>query len=75
MANASKKHIGPGAKGKQDGSGAETELPKDMVDENEILSNRDKSRHPESRGLDSKYVQTEQRQDTPENQQPKRDNS
>lgn len=34
-----------------------------MVEENMALSNRDKSRHPKARGLDSKDVQTEQLQD------------
>lgn len=65
MANASKKHIGPGAQGKGDGSGAmsdEAEV-KDLIGENDILSNRDKSRHGDERGLDSKTVQTEQLQD------------
>lgn len=40
MANASKKHMGPGAQGKGDGSGANTELQRDLVGENDILSNR-----------------------------------
>jgi hypothetical protein len=66
MPNASKKHIGIGAQGKGDGSGAMTELDKDLVPENMILSNRDKSRHSDERGLDSKWVQTEQYQDHPE---------
>jgi hypothetical protein len=65
MANASKKHIGPGAQGKNDGSGAmaSEEAVKDMIGENDILSNRDKSRHSDERGLDSKTVQNEQMQD------------
>ena len=63
MANASKKHMGPGAQGKGDGSGANTELQRDLVGENDILSNRDKSRHSQERGLDGKQVQNEQRQD------------
>jgi len=63
MANASKKHMGPGAQGKGDGTGANTDIPKDMIEENMILSNRDKSRHSDERGLDSKQVQTEQFQD------------
>jgi hypothetical protein len=66
MPNASKKHIGAGAQGKRDGSGAMSELDKDLVPENMILSNRDKSRHTDERGLDSKWVQTEQYQDHPE---------
>ena len=67
MANASKKNMGAGAQGKGSGSGAATELPRDLVGENEILSNRDKSQHNEQRGLDSKQVRNEQRQDHPAN--------
>ncbi len=63
MANASKTHSGPGAKGKGAGTGAMTDLPKDKIQENMALSNRDKARHPKERGLDSKEVQTEQLQD------------
>ncbi len=63
MAKASKHHIGPDAQGKGSGSGAMTELDKDQVGENMILSNRDKSRHPENRGLDSKGIESEQEQD------------
>lgn len=63
MANADKKHMGAGSQGKGDGSGAETILDKEMVGENEILSNRDKARHGQKRGLDSKNVQNEQRHD------------
>lgn len=70
MANASKKHMGPGAQGKGDGSGANTELPDDKVGENQILSNRDKSQHSEQRGLDGNYVCNVQRQDHPANRKP-----
>jgi hypothetical protein len=63
MANASKLKFGAGAQGKCDGSGAMTEIPEDLIEENQILSNRDKSRHSGERGLDSKTVQTEQYQD------------
>ncbi len=63
MANASKHHVGPAAKGKRDGSGAMTELPEGVLEENMVLSNRDKSRHSGERGLDGKTVQTEQFQD------------
>ncbi|MCP8938314.1 hypothetical protein NK718_07290 [Alsobacter sp. SYSU M60028] len=63
MANASKKHMGPGAQGKGDGSGAMTDVPKDKIPENMVLSNHDKSRHSDERGLDSKAVQNEQFQD------------
>nr|CAD6406724.1 class I SAM-dependent methyltransferase [Rhizobium sp. Q54] len=60
MANASSRHIGAGAQGKSDGSGAMTDIDKDMLPENMVLSNRDKSQHSRERGLDSKAVQTEQ---------------
>jgi len=70
MANASRKKMGPGAQGKGDGSGATSELPRDMVGENDILANRDKSQHSDSRGLDGKQVRNEQRQDHAGNQTP-----
>ncbi|WP_018697649.1 hypothetical protein [Amorphus coralli] len=70
MANASKKSMGPGAQGKNDGSGAMTDLPKDMVEEDAILSNRDKAQHSDQRGLDSKYTQSLQRHDHEDNQLP-----
>jgi hypothetical protein len=63
MANASRTRSGVGAQGKGAGVGAMTNVPKDMIEENMALSNRDKSRHPKERGLDSKEVQTEQLQD------------
>lgn len=70
MANASKKQIGAGAQGKGDGSGAGSILEKNLVGENEVLSNRDKAQHNEQRGLDGKNVRNEQRQDHPANRQP-----
>ena len=63
MANASKRHAGPGTQGKSSGTGAMTELPEGVLEENMVLSNRDKSQHSDGRGLDSKMVQTEQYQD------------
>jgi hypothetical protein len=41
-----------------------TNLQDDVLGENDVLSNRDKSRHTDQRGLDSKTVQVEQFQDT-----------
>ena len=70
MAHASKKHIGPGARGKHDGSGAETEIDPGKIGENMVLSNRDKSRHSNERGQDSKGVQTDQFQDHAANRLP-----
>jgi len=55
--------MGPGAQGKRSGTGAMTELPEGMLEENMVLSNRDKSRHSDERGLDSATVQTEQYHD------------
>ncbi|MGX5774935.1 hypothetical protein [Methylorubrum zatmanii] len=63
MAKADRHSMGPGAQGKGDGTGAMTELPEGMLGENEVLSNRDKSRHSDERGLDSRHVQTEQYHD------------
>lgn len=60
MANASRKHFGTGSQGKGDGTGAVTEVEKEQLPDNMTLSNRDKARHPESRGLDGKHIQTEQ---------------
>ena len=60
MANASKKNMGSGAQGKGDGTGAMTELPEGILEENMVLSNRDKSQHSDERGLDSRMIQTEQ---------------
>lgn len=63
--NKAGKHFGGSArdKGKGDGSGGMTELRDDMLGENEVLSNRDKAEHSRARGQDSKWVETEQRQD------------
>ena len=63
------KSIGAGSQGKGDGTGAMTDLQEDLVGENQILSNRDKSQHNDQRGLDSKAVQVEQEQDTASNRQ------
>jgi hypothetical protein len=69
MARADGKHHGAGVKGKGDGTGAMTDTPEDLP-ENAVLSNRDKKRHSEERGLDGKNVQNEQRQDHAANRQP-----
>lgn len=65
MAKASKTHMGPAASGKGSGSGAMTDdsILEGKLEENMVLSNRDKSLHSEQRGLDGKAVQTEQFQD------------
>jgi hypothetical protein len=63
MANASKKHFGPGAQGKHSGTGANSDIEKEKIGDNMVLSNRDKSQHSEGRGLDGKEIQTEQFQE------------
>lgn len=63
MAHASRKHIGEGSHGKGDGSGAMTHMDLDKVGPNDILSNRDKAQHPDSRGLDGKAIKSQQYQD------------
>lgn len=69
MANANRKHIGAGAKGKGDGSGATTDVEEGMLAENMVLSNRDKAQHSRVRGVDSKAIQTEQYHDHAANRQ------
>ncbi|RVB25165.1 hypothetical protein EN918_27145, partial [Mesorhizobium sp. M7A.F.Ca.CA.004.05.1.1] len=54
MARGSKKHIGAGSQGKGSGTGAMTVTPKDKLEENQVLSNRDKAQHSKERGLDSR---------------------
>ncbi len=51
----------PGAQG--DGTGAMTGLPEGMLGESAVPSHRDKSRHSDERGLDSRNIQTEQYHD------------
>lgn len=75
MANASHKKFGAGQQdqGKGDGTGA---LGPDEIEElppGEILSNRDKSRHSDQRGLDSRHVQTQQHHDHVDNRDGDRD--
>ena len=66
MANAGKSGMGS-AQGKGDGGGAMTEIQKDEIGENMVLSNRDKAQHPEDRGQDSKAVEADQYQDADSN--------
>ena len=63
MTKSGKKHIGPGAQAKGSDIGANTDLPKDKIGDNMILSNRDKAQHTDQRGMDSKHIQSEQLQD------------
>jgi hypothetical protein len=61
--HGSKRQFKSGIHGKGDGTGAMTEIPKDKIGENMVLSNRDKAQHSDARGLDGKDIQTEQYQD------------
>ena len=67
----SKTHFRSGIHGKGDGTGALTEISKDKIGDNMVLSNRDKSQHPDTRGMDGKAIQTEQYQDHSANWIPK----
>jgi hypothetical protein len=66
------KRLGPASrqKGKGAGVGAMTDLQQDLVPENMVLSNRDKTQHSGERGQDSKWVQTEQLEDHAANREP-----
>lgn len=59
------KRLGPSTrhKGKGAGVGGMTDLQEDMLPDNMVLSNRDKTQHSGERGQDSKWVQTEQMED------------
>jgi hypothetical protein len=45
-----------------------TTRPDGVLEDNMVLSNRDKSQHPQERGLDSRTVRNEQHQDSAYNQ-------
>jgi hypothetical protein len=60
MTRGDRKYVGAGAQGKGSGAGAMTNLPAEKVEENIILSNRDKQQHTQERGQDSKRIQSEQ---------------
>lgn len=61
--HGSKTHFRSGLHGKGDGTGGMTDVPKDMIGDNMVLSNRDKKQHSDIRGMDGKAIQTEQYQD------------
>ncbi len=75
MAQASKKHFGPGAQGKGTGVGGMTDNKAGTVEDNMVLSNRDKSRHSDERGQDSKWIETQQQRDHAANRQTTEQNS
>ncbi|MFB9949491.1 hypothetical protein ACFFP0_11565 [Rhizobium puerariae] len=52
--------MGGAARGKNSGNGAMTDIDRNVLPENMVLSNRDKAQHSRERGLDGKAVQTEQ---------------
>ena len=70
MAHGDKKHFGKASQGKGSGSGAMSELNKNGVGDNEILSNRDKQQHSKERGQDGNAIKTEQGQDHSANRRP-----
>ena len=70
MARTDGRHVGGGSHGKGAGTGAMTDLQDGLLEENMVLSNRDKSQHSKERGLDGKWIQTEQLQDHDANRDP-----
>jgi len=50
MAHVDKKHFGKGTSGKGSGSSSMIDLERDMLGENEVLSNHDKRQQPDERG-------------------------
>jgi hypothetical protein len=70
MPKGDRKHIGRGAQQKRTGSGAMTDIDKDKIGENMVLSNRDKALHTRERGMDGAQVKTEQYQDHAGNRLP-----
>jgi hypothetical protein len=58
-----KPETGSPIKSKGDGSGAMTDLQDDLLGDNSVLSNRDKAQSSRERGQDSRWNQTEQRED------------
>src|SRR4051794_1158887 len=63
MASGGKKHFGQGSQGKGAGAGAMTTLDKDKIEENAVLSNRDRKQHGRERGLDGNRIKSDQFQD------------
>lgn len=63
MANAGKSNMGHDTKRGHEGSGATTELEDEVLEKDQVLSNRDKAQHNQERGLDSKDVQTREYKD------------
>jgi hypothetical protein len=57
MAHASKTHFDEGRRGKKSGGGASMHIDLEKISENDILSNRDKSRHFDGNTVKSKQYQ------------------
>jgi hypothetical protein len=58
-----KPEAGGPIRSKGDGGGAMTDLQDDLLGDNSVLSNRDKAQGSRERGQDSRWIQTEQRED------------
>jgi hypothetical protein len=58
-----KPEAGSPLKSKGGGGGAMTDLQEEMLGQNSVLSNRDKAQSSSERGQDSRWIQTEQRED------------
>lgn len=63
MAHPDRKHFGKATQRKGTGAGAMTELDKGSIEENQILSNRDKKQHSKERGQDGAAIKNDQEQD------------
>lgn len=63
MAKADGKHMGRGSHGKGAGRGGMTDAQTEAIENNKVLSNRDKSQHTRERGQDSKWQETEELKD------------
>jgi hypothetical protein len=63
MANANHSKMGAGTQGKGAGVGALTDVDLEKIPDAGVLSNRDKSQHPEGRGLDGKGTLTDELHD------------
>ncbi|RWN19249.1 MAG: hypothetical protein EOS12_22830 [Mesorhizobium sp.] len=53
----------PQQPGKSAGAGAMTSLERDKIEENAVLSNRNKKQHGQERGLDGNRIKPDQYQD------------
>jgi hypothetical protein len=70
MPKEGNKGVGSSVRTKGSGSGGNTNLQRDLVGDNEVLSNRDKSSKSGARGQDGKRVQSDQYQSHDHDKQP-----